>query len=166
MAADPMEVETIMKEFTLKRIQLIKTDLDTVFDFFASARNLEMLTPPWLTFEVLTPDPIEMKIGTRIDYRLKLHRIPLRWQSEITAWEPGVKFVDEQRRGPYRYWVHTHTFEQIDKGVLVRDDVRYAVTGGSIIQKLFVAPDLEQIWSYRAQKLMEVFTDRAVVRVS
>lgn len=65
-------------------------------------RNLAILTPPWLRFSILTPGPIQMKQGALIDYRLRPRGIPIRWQSEITAWEPPHRFVDEQRRGPYR----------------------------------------------------------------
>lgn len=146
-----------MKEFTLHREQLIEADLDKVWTFFASARNLELLTPDWLTFKVLTPEPIDMGVGTLIDYQLKLHGLPLRWRSEITAWDPRRMFVDEQRRGPYHYWKHTHEFEETDGGVLVRDHVRYAVPGGSLVHRLFVAPDLERIWAHRSEQMERLF---------
>jgi len=130
--------------------------LDEVFAFFSDASNLEVITPPWLKFSVVTPRPIEMRPGTLIDYRLKLRGLPIRWQSEITAWDPPHSFVDEQRRGPYRRWVHTHTFVPAPDGTLVRDEVEYAVLGGRLVQKFFVAPDIEKIFAYRSAKLQEL----------
>jgi ligand-binding SRPBCC domain-containing protein len=122
-----------------------------VFPFFADAFNLEFITPPWLKFEVLTPRPIQMRAGLRIDYRLRLRGFPLRWQSEITAWEPPCRFVDEQRCGPYRAWVHEHTFEDRDSGTLTRDLVRYDVIGGRLINALFVRRDLEKVFHFQKQ---------------
>jgi ligand-binding SRPBCC domain-containing protein len=130
---------------------------EEVFQFFADARNLQKITPPWLRIQILTRGPIEMKPGTRIDYRLRLHGIPLRWQSEITTWEPPYRFVDQQRRGPYPLWVHEHTFLEKYSGTLARDHVEYGVPGGSLINRLLVRPDLEKIFKYRHQKLDVVF---------
>lgn len=132
---------------------------DLVFPFFSDARNLELLTPPWLRFEVLTSGDIAMAPGTLIDYRLRLHGLPLRWQSEITAFEPPVRFVDEQRRGPYRRWVHTHTFEPSRGGTLARDHVEYAVPGGALTNRLFVRPDLDRIFAFRRRVLQALFGD-------
>lgn len=131
--------------------------LEEVFPFFADAHNLEELTPPFLRFEVLTPRPIPMAAGTRIDYRLRLHGIPIRWQSEITAWEPMRMFVDEQRRGPYRAWVHTHRFTAKEGGTLVEDEVRYDVWGGALVNALFVRNDVARIFAYREAKLRARF---------
>lgn len=131
--------------------------LDELFPFYADARNLERLTPPWLRFEVLTGGEIAMRVGTRIDYRLRVRGLPLRWRSEITAWEPPLRFVDEQRRGPYRYWRHEHTFEPRDGGTLVRDRVAYAVPGGRLAHRLFVRRDIEKIFTYRTRVLRELF---------
>lgn len=128
-----------------------------VFPFFADARNLERITPPWLSFHVLTPGPIEMRPGTLIDYRLRIRGLPMRWQSEITAWEPERLFRDEQRRGPYRLWRHTHTFEEKDGGTLCGDEVEYAVPGGALINWLLVRRDVESIFRYRQQALAQIF---------
>jgi ligand-binding SRPBCC domain-containing protein len=128
-----------------------------VFAFFADAANLERLTPPWLGFEILTPPPIAMRAGAEIEYRLRVHGVPLRWRTEITAWEPPLRFVDEQRRGPYRLWQHTHTFTDRDGGTSVADHVRYAVLGGVLVQKLLVERDVRTIFAYRTERLGELF---------
>ncbi len=146
-----------MKTFLFKTQQTLEQPLTEVFSFFADAHNLAVITPPWLRFEVLTPAPIEMSSGTRIDYRLRLRGIPLHWQSEITAWDPPHAFVDEQRRGPYRLWRHTHTFEQTEAGVVVGDSIKYAVWGNQIVNKLFVRPDIEKIFAYRSEQLEGIF---------
>lgn len=130
--------------------------LSEVFPFFADARNLQRITPPWLSFEVLTPAPIEMRPGARIDYRLRVHGVPLRWQSEITVWEPPYRFVDEQRRGPYRLWHHEHTFRENNGGTLCGDIVQYASRGGPLrpmIEALFVRRDVDKIFRYRREVL-------------
>jgi ligand-binding SRPBCC domain-containing protein len=130
--------------------------IDEVFAFFASPKNLEALTPAFLRFHVLTPE-VEMKRGARFDYRLRLHGVPLRWQSEITVWEPNVRFCDEQRRGPYRYWRHAHHFREERGGTRVEDGVDYDVPGGSLVHRLIVARDLVEIFRYRHERLEETF---------
>ena len=143
--------------FTLTTEQWLPRPLHEVFAFFADAGNLDTLTPPWLRFEILTPRPIAMRVGALIDYRLRLRGLPIRWQSEISDWSPPHRFVDEQQRGPYRLWHHTHTFKEQDSGTLVCDHVRYAVFGGELIDRLFVRRDLEKIFTYRQQTLAELF---------
>jgi ligand-binding SRPBCC domain-containing protein len=128
-----------------------------VFSFFSDARNLRLLTPPWIGFEMLTPEPIELREGAALDYRLRLYGVPLRWRSVITAWDPPRSFVDEQGRGPYRYWQHTHVFAEERGGTSCVDRVRYAVFGGAIIGRLVVRRDLERLFAYRRQKLTETF---------
>lgn len=147
-----------MKTYTLSTELLIEKPIDEVFSFFSDAHNLVEITPPRMKLVVLTPSPIEMQIGTLIDYRLKLRGIPLRWQSEITEWNPPHKFVDEQRKGPYRAWIHTHIFDETDQGTMVTDHVEYAVLGGQIVDKLFVRPDLKKIFEYRFKRLQEILT--------
>lgn len=128
-----------------------------LFPFFADARNLEAITPSWLSFSVLTPLPIAMRAGTRIDYRLRIHGIPLHWLSEITDWRPPCSFVDEQRRGPYRHWRHTHTFAENGGGTLCRDFVEYAPRGGWLMNSLFVRRDLSRIFAFRHEALRRLF---------
>jgi len=131
--------------------------LNDVFDFFSDASNLETLTPDFLNITIITPMPCQMRQGLLLDYRIKLWGFPLKWQSEITEWEAGIRFVDEQRKGPYRYWHHNHTFESKDGGTLVGDHVDYAVPGGWLIDRLIVRRDLKKIFDFRHRKLVEIF---------
>ena len=131
---------------------------EAVFAFFGNAANLDAITPPWLGFRILTPLPIVMREGTLIDYRLRVHRLPLRWRKRISAWQPPHRFVDEQSRGPYRQWIHEHTFEPRNHGTLVRDLVRYAVPFDFIAHLLFVRRDIEKIFEFRAEELKRRFT--------
>ena len=108
-----------MRLFHLEREHYIPVCLDATFGFFADARNLERLTPEWLHFEIFGGTTAELMVGSRVDYRLRLHGYPIRWQSEITVWEPPFRFADVQRHGPYRMWEHTHTFEPLGAGTLV-----------------------------------------------
>jgi ligand-binding SRPBCC domain-containing protein len=146
-----------MKLHILEREILLPGSPGDIFPFFSRAENLDELTPSWLHFRILTELPIEMKTGTLIDYKLRIRMVPIRWRSKITAWEPPHRFVDEQVRGPYRSWIHEHTFVQQDEGTLVRDRIEYAAWGGSIINRLLVRPDLEKIFNYRLEKLKELF---------
>ena len=149
-----------MRTHRLEREQWFPRPAEEVFNFFGDAHNLDEITPPWLHFEVLTPRPIAMAPGTLIEYRLRLRGIRITWQTEITAWEPPVRFVDTQRRGPYRQWVHEHVFTPERGGTLMRDAVDYAVPGRilePLVHRLFVAPDLRRIFDYRSEQLERRF---------
>jgi ligand-binding SRPBCC domain-containing protein len=146
-----------MSEFTLAAELWLPRPRAEVFPFFSEARNLEELTPPWLKFEVLTPPPIVMRPGLLIDYRIKIHGIPIRWRTEILDWEPPHRFIDTQLTGPYTLWHHTHTFTEQDGGTLCRDDVRYRPRGGALMNWLFVRADVERIFAYRKTRLLEIF---------
>lgn len=140
-----------MKVHVLEREQLLPHPVATVFPFFAEARNLERITPPLLGFAVTNPEPIEMRAGALIQYRLKLHGLPVDWLTRIDEWEPGVRFVDQQLVGPYRLWHHTHTFEARGDSTLMRDTVRYALPLwplGELAMPL-VRRDLKQIFDFR-----------------
>ena len=152
-----------MKVHVLEREQLVPRPLDEVFAFFAQARNLERITPPWLRFEVLTPEPIAMAPGTLIDYRLRLRGIPLRWRSRIEEWEDGRAFADRQLRGPYRLWHHRHEFVACGAGTVVRDRVRYALPLGrlgSLAHAAFVRRDLERIFDHRRAAVRRLLDER------
>jgi ligand-binding SRPBCC domain-containing protein len=136
----------------LYREQHIPRGLDDVFAFFARAGNLERITPPWLAFRLLTPEPVEMEVGTLIEYRLHLHRVPLRWVSRIEGWNPGRAFEDVQVRGPYRLWRHRHEFRRAGDGTLVQDHVQYALPLGALgelAHAAFVERDLARIFAFR-----------------
>jgi ligand-binding SRPBCC domain-containing protein len=133
---------------------------EEVFAFFSDASKLDEITPPWLHFRTSTPAPIDMRTGALIDYKLRVRGFPMRWRTKITVWEPPIRFVDEQIRGPYRMWIHEHTFEERDEGTLVRDRVRYAVPFDSFVHRWFVRPDIERIFRYRTKKLREYFGTR------
>jgi ligand-binding SRPBCC domain-containing protein len=135
----------------------LAADLDEVFRFFSDAHNLEAITPPWLRFRILTRAPIEMAVGTRVDYRLRIRGVPVRWQSEIAAWDPPYRFVDVQTRGPYRRWVHEHNFRAEADGTRIWDRVDYALFGGRFTNDLLVARDLQRIFAYRHATLEAIF---------
>jgi ligand-binding SRPBCC domain-containing protein len=145
----------------LEREQVVPAPSGEVFSFFAQARNLERITPSWLGFEVLTPEPLRMAPGTLIEYRLRLHGIPLRWLTRIEEWDAGRAFVDRQLRGPYRLWHHRHEFEpRGDRVTLVRDRVDYALPVGllgELARRAFVGRDLERIFDFRRDAVRRQF---------
>jgi len=142
-----------MRVHVVERSQRLDLPVETVFPFFADAHNLEAITPPWVRFRVMTPGRIEMRPGTLIEYRLRLHGVPVRWVTRIVEWEPGRRFVDEQLRGPYRLWHHTHAFEDDGEGrTIVRDRVCYCLPfglTGAAAHMLFVRRDLTRIFDFR-----------------
>jgi ligand-binding SRPBCC domain-containing protein len=149
-----------MRTQFLERRQVVARPLDEVFEFFSRASNLELLTPRSLSFRLITPEPIEMRTGTLIEYRLRVHGLPLHWVSRIENWEDGHGFVDRQLRGPYRFWLHRHGFEAVGSGTEVRDRVEYALplgVAGEIVALPFVRRDLARIFDYRRQVVAERF---------
>jgi ligand-binding SRPBCC domain-containing protein len=145
--------------YVLERRQRLELPVQRAFEFYAQARNLAVITPPWMGFEVITPGPIEMRPGALIGYRLKLHGVPVRWRTRITVWEPPLRFVDVQVRGPYALWEHTHTFEPDgEHAVLIGDRVRYAMLLGLLGQTThpaFVKRDLKRVFDYRERAVAE-----------
>ncbi len=149
-----------MNDRVFERETVLDQPLDAVFAFFSQAENLERLTPNSLKFEIITPLPIEMKVGTLIDYRIRLSGIPMRWRTRIAIWEPPHRFVDDQLRGPYLRWWHQHTFTAEGSKTRMRDRVEYRVPGGPfepLIHKLFVRPQIEAIFDYREKTIRKLF---------
>jgi ligand-binding SRPBCC domain-containing protein len=149
----------------LERRQRVELPIIEAFEFYADARNLERITPPWLGFEVTTPGEIEMGEGTLIEYRLKLHGLPVRWRTRIEAWEPPHRFVDVQLSGPYALWHHTHSFEADGPdAVWIGDRVRYSLPlwpVGEVANALLVRRDVEAIFAYRREAVARELAARA-----
>ena len=144
--------------------QWVPRPVDDVFRFFSDAGNLEALTPPFLSFSMDATKNNEaslpMREGTLIDYRLSVHGVPLRWQSRIEEWVPGRRFVDEQTKGPYAKWRHTHEFKALGGGTLLSDRVRYRLPLGGLGSALAgwkVDADVQAIFDFRRQKISELF---------
>lgn len=143
-----------MKQYEI-RFQLDRPR-EEVFTYLSDVKNLDLMTPDWLRFKVLTPAPHLIKLGSKFDYRLSWRRFPLRWRSEITVWQPPNLFTYEQRRGPYRRWIHDHFFEEYRGGTLVIDRVRYAPFVAPLVGHR-VAADVRSIFAFRAKYLKDLF---------
>jgi ligand-binding SRPBCC domain-containing protein len=147
--------------YQLKRKQLVKTDLQTCWDFFSSPKNLSVITPEKMKFTVLTEQPKTMYEGLMIAYKVSpVLGIPMGWITEIKTVQDGVFFVDEQRKGPYKIWHHEHRFEAVEGGVLMTDIVSYTLPFGflgKLAHWLFVRKELEAIFEYRFKKVDELF---------
>lgn len=146
-------------QYLLERVQVVPRTLAEVFGFYADPRNLARITPRWLGFRILTPDAA-MRAGVQIEYRIHPLGVPQRWVSEITVWEPPHRFVDEQRRGPYRRWHHLHEFRATAGGTEIRDRVSYELPLGplgSLAHALFVRRQLAAIFAHRERVVRELF---------
>jgi ligand-binding SRPBCC domain-containing protein len=158
---DTLHIERTGGGYRLTTSIVVDRDIDEVFEFFSDPHNLKEITPGWLSLRVRSGDRIEMGAGTRIRYRFRVRGVPAIWHSEITAWDPPFRFVDEQRLGPFRRWVHEHTFEATEGGTRASDNVRYAVPGGSLIHRLFVERDLKRLFAHRHRQLKEILENPA-----
>jgi ligand-binding SRPBCC domain-containing protein len=152
-----------VKEHLLEREQRVELPIERTFELLGDAFNLEALTPPLLRFRVITAPPIEMGVGTLIEYRLRLRGVPVGWVTRIEAWDPPYRFIDSQLRGPYDLWHHTHEFESDGETTLIRDTVRYRIGFGplgDLAQRLFVRRDLSRIFDYRAEAILGLIAAR------
>ncbi|HSC58888.1 MAG TPA: SRPBCC family protein [Gemmatimonadales bacterium] len=146
--------------FVLERRQVMGGELGDVFAFFKDPYNLEMLTPPWLGFRVLDASDARVRLGTRIRYALRLHGVPLRWESRISEYAENAMFVDEQLSGPYASWHHRHRFRPVPGGVEMADTVAYRLPLGPLgraAHAAFVRRQLAEIFDFRARRVAELF---------
>ena len=155
--ANALDIRRQGRGYRLAASMFLPHSIGKVFEFFADAGNLNAITPAWLQFRILTPLPVVMGQGLLLNYSLLFRGIPMRWQSEITVWEPPNRFVDEQRKGPYRKWVHEHIFREEDTGTEVSDRVNYEVPGGKLVHRLLVKKNVTEIFRYRQRRLREIF---------
>lgn len=137
--------------------------IEEVFAFFARAENLEAITPPELRFRIVSPTPIDVREGALIDYRLSLFGISFGWRTRICSWDPPNRFVDEQLRGPYREWHHTHYFETVPGGTRMRDVVRYQLPFSPLGDLAFpiVRRQLKRIFDHREQAMRRLLLGEA-----
>lgn len=151
-----------MRERLLEREQVLPVDIEAAFAFFSRAQNLEAITPDFLRFRIVTPEPIEMAVGTLIRYRLRLRGIPVSWLTRIDEWDPPRGFVDRQLEGPYALWHHTHEFTPAGDGrTRMIDRVRYGHRFGilgAVAEHLTVRRDLERIFDFRRDRIAELLT--------
>lgn len=144
---------------TLYRRQLLRRSLHEVFEFFECPGNLPRITPPWLGFRIVTPEPLTMKRGLTIDYSVRVFGFRTHWRSAIVAFDPPHGFRDTQVIGPYRLWDHQHRFRHENGGTLIEDFVVYEPPLGplgAVLDALTIRRQLAAIFDYRARRVDEL----------
>jgi len=155
-----MQITKTSESYVLESEQWVPRPIDEVFAFFSHASNLETLTPAFLGFHVTGMSTPALGEGTLIEYKLKVHGFPMRWTTRIEEWKPGVRFVDNQLRGPYALWHHTHTFEAKDGGTLMGDRVRFRLPLGKLgdfFGAWLVKRDVSAIFEFRRVTIERLF---------
>lgn len=153
-----------MAEHILIRSFTLDLPKKEVFDFFADAGNLEQITPKELNFHILTPQPLELKQGALIDYKLKLRGIPITWKTEISVWNPPHSFTDRALKSPYKQWIHRHTFTEVSENkTTIEDEVRYRLPLEPFgdLAHWFVRSELDNIFDFREKAVAEILNATA-----
>jgi len=148
------------KYYKLKEEQFINLPIEKVFSYFSNPANLQEITPKYLNFNIKTQPPFNMSAGQLFEYRLRVRGIPINWTSLISSYDPPYGFIDEQIKGPYSTWHHTHTFKSQDGGTLIVDEVQYSLPFGfigRIVHYLWVKRDLAAIFKYRQKVIAKNF---------
>lgn len=155
-----------MKVYTLEKEILVHAPKDEVWAFFSSPGNLLKITPAYMNFRILScPDVPEIFTGMLIEYRVSpVLNMPLKWVTEIKDVDPGNRFMDTQRSGPYALWEHTHTFSDTPQGTLMNDKIHYALPLGPLgrfAHGLFVRRQLQALFEYRETRIRDLFKTQA-----
>lgn len=153
-----------MSEYILTREMMLDLARPVVFDFFADAGNLERITPTELRFHIFTPLPVDLREGALIEYRLRIYGIPINWRTEISLWNPPFEFIDRELKGPYKQWIHRHTFVEMGENkTLIRDEVKYRLPFEPFGDLLhwFIKAKLDHIFDFRERAVREIFENKA-----
>lgn len=146
--------------YVIEKCQWVPLPRDEVFNFFSQAKNLEAITPEWLHFRVKQMSTDKIEKGSLIDYKLKVKGLPASWRTLIKSWNPPFEFIDEQLKGPYSLWLHTHSFEEVQGGTLLLDRVIYRVplgVIGNIVREVMIRSDVEKIFKHRQEQVPKLF---------
>jgi ligand-binding SRPBCC domain-containing protein len=150
-----------MTDSTFECEQWVPSNIKDVFIFFAEAKNLESITPPHLNFKIIEMSTENITKGTLIDYKIRLYGAPMEWKTHIREFKENEMFIDEQLKGPYTKWLHTHTFQEKDGGTLIIDHILYKIPFGSLgnlILGNFIRKDIQAIFNYRKNFIKEYFS--------
>ena len=147
----------------------VAADIERCWQFFGSAANLPVITPPWLNFRIAMPTPLPaIRQDAVLDYTIRWMGVPVKWRTKIIDWSPPRQFVDLQIRGPYALWHHQHRFEPIGSGgggsaggaggMRCFDRVIYRVplpVIGRVVHAAFVRKQLMEIFRFRRKVIGE-----------
>ena len=152
-----------MKVYTINREQFLPITLEEAWAFFSAPENLKKITPPHMGFHILSiSGGARMYAGQIIRYKVNvLPMMTMHWVTEITHVREPFFFVDEQRVGPYTLWHHQHHFEEVPRGVMIIDEVNYAIPFGMLgrlANQLFVQREVNSIFDYRHKILEGMFS--------